>query len=84
MPAIRTIVKPPLSNTMTVRVPDEYRSYSLEVIIMPIMENDFNNVPHAPLDGERKSAKRKIGGFEKGFYMAPDFDAPLKEFAEYM
>ena len=28
--------------------------------------------------------ERKLGGFEKGFYMAPDFDAPLEEFAEYM
>ena len=28
--------------------------------------------------------ERKLGGFEKGFYMAPDFDEPLEEFAEYM
>ncbi len=27
---------------------------------------------------------RKIGGFEKGFRMAEDFDAPLQDFAEYM
>ena len=31
-----------------------------------------------------KPLKRKLGGFEKGFYMAPDFDAPLPDFAEYM
>ena len=28
--------------------------------------------------------ERKLGGFEKGFSMAPDFDEPLEDFAEYM
>lgn len=28
--------------------------------------------------------ERKLGGFEKDFYMAPDFDEPIEEFAEYM
>ncbi len=27
---------------------------------------------------------RPLGGFEKGFYMAPDFDEPLADFSEYM
>lgn len=27
---------------------------------------------------------RKLGGFEKDFYMAPDFDEPIEDFAEYM
>ena len=27
---------------------------------------------------------RKLGGYEKGFYMADDFDAPILDFAEYM
>ena len=31
-----------------------------------------------------KPVNRKLGGFEKGYYMAPDFDAPLPDFAEYM
>ena len=31
-----------------------------------------------------KPINRKLGGFEKGYYMAPDFDAPLPDFAEYM
>ncbi len=34
------------------------------------------DVPPAP-------AKRPLGGYEAGFYMAPDFDAPLDDFAEY-
>ena len=29
-------------------------------------------------------ARRRAGGLGGEFYMAPDFDAPLKEFAEYM
>ena len=32
----------------------------------------------------RRSVSRKLGGFEKGFSMSADFDAPLPEFAEYM
>lgn len=27
---------------------------------------------------------RQLGGFENGFYMAPDFDEPIADFAEYM
>ncbi len=34
--------------------------------------------------GRDKAMIRKLGGFEKGFYIAPDFDAPLDDFAEYM
>ena len=32
----------------------------------------------------RKRGGRTLGGFEEGFYMAPDFDAPLECFKEYM
>ena len=32
----------------------------------------------------RKTARRPLGGFEDGFYMAPDFDEPLECFKEYM
>ena len=28
--------------------------------------------------------ERKLGGFEKDFYIAPDFDEPIKDFEEYM
>ena len=31
-----------------------------------------------------KAKMRELGGFEKGFYIAPDFDEPLDDFAEYM
>ena len=32
----------------------------------------------------RKRGGRTLGGFEDGFHMAPDFDAPLECFKEYM
>ena len=32
----------------------------------------------------RNRAGRTLGGFEDGFSMAPDFDAPLECFKEYM
>ena len=32
----------------------------------------------------RKGVGRKLGGFEEGFQMSPDFDAPLESFKEYM
>ena len=36
--------------------------------------------------GERSEGlafSRKLGGYEKGYSMASDFDAPLADFAEY-
>lgn len=81
MPAIRTFARP-VNDTVTVHIPEEYRSYSLEVIVLPIMDGDFTFSSSSK--GEIKPVKRKLGGFEDGFYMAQDFDAPLEEFAEYM
>ena len=43
----------------------------------------FDN-KHADGQTQSKIINRKLGGFEKGFYIAPDFDAPLDDFAEYM
>lgn len=40
--------------------------------------------PIPPTLDEIKGKERKLGGFEKDFYMAPDFDEPLADFAEYM
>lgn len=45
---------------------------------LPIKENLSN--PEKPC----RFKGRKLGGFEKGFYMADDFDAPIPDFAEYM
>jgi len=38
----------------------------------------------ASVSQRRKRGGRTLGGFEDGFYMAPDFDAPLECFKEYM
>ena len=83
MPAIRTIMRP-VNDTVTISIPEEYRTCSLEVIVLPIMDGDFAVSQFPVQEVVNKSAKRKLGGFEEGFYMAPDFDAPLEEFAEYM
>ena len=32
----------------------------------------------------RKAGRRTLGGFEEGFYIAPDFNEPLECFKEYM
>ena len=84
MPVVRTIARPPQSDSVTVRIPEEYRAYSLEVIVLPIMDGDFDPVQSTHAKSAPAPAKRKLGGFERGFYMAPDFDEPLTEFAEYM
>lgn len=54
-------------------------------------ENDDGGIQETANDdspvlerGGDKAMMRKLGGFEKGFYIAPDFDAPLDDFAEYM
>ena len=39
MPAVRTITRPPLSDSVVVHIPKEYQSYSLEIIIVPV-ENE--------------------------------------------
>ena len=48
------------------------------------MEDDFAVSQVSIQEAANKPAKRKLGGFEEWFYMAPDFDAPLEEFPEYM
>ncbi len=43
------------------------------------------SIIHEALNQNRiKNVERRLGGFEQNFYMAPDFDEPLAEFAEYM
>ena len=43
-----------------------------------------NDDPQALEKVHGKGKMRELGGFEKGFYIAPDFDEPLDDFAEYM
>ena len=37
MPAVRTIARPPLSDSVMVHIPEDYRSYSLEIIVLPMV-----------------------------------------------
>ena len=39
MPAVRTIARPPFGDSVTVRIPEEYRSYSLEIVVFPVVES---------------------------------------------
>lgn len=70
MPVVRTIARPPLSDSVMVHIPKEYQSYSLEIIIVPVDAGE-----KVPFFG---ALKGKIK------YIAPDFDEPLEDFAEYM
>ena len=83
MPAIRTIMRS-VNDTVTISISEEYRTCSLEVIVLPIMDDDFAVSQFPIYAAANKPATRELGGFEEGFYRAPDFDAPLEEFAEYM
>ena len=83
MPAPRTIMRP-VNSTVTINIPEEYRTCSLEVIVLPIMEDDLAVSLFPIQDVVYRPAKCKLGGFEEEFYMAPDFDVPLEEYAEYM
>ena len=84
MPALRTIAKPPFGDSVSVSIPKEYRTCSLEIIVLPVSDDFFTSGPFSSRSDRPKPAKRELGGFEEGFYMAQDFDAPLEEFAEYM
>ena len=44
MPAIRTFAKPG-NDTVTVRIPKEYRSYSLEILVVPVFSQGSNPMP---------------------------------------
>ena len=45
MPAVRTITRPPLKDSVTVHIPEEYRSYSLEIVIIPVMDESRRPKP---------------------------------------
>ena len=63
MPAVRTIARPPLSDSVMVNIPKEYRSYSLEIIVLPMMHDDsaedaFANVVTDGSWSRKESAER--------------------------
>lgn len=82
MPAVRTITRA-VNNAVSVQIPEEYSAYSLEVIVLPILDDDCNRELHGLIPPRNRQAvfgalKNKIK------YIAPDFDEPLDDFAEYM
>lgn len=67
MPAVRTIARPPLSDSLTVHIPKEYQSYSLEIIIVPVENEaakrkyDFSDlVGRLEWQGDAVAEQRKI------------------------
>ena len=63
MPAVRTIARPPLSDSVMVNIPKEYRSYTLEIIVLPMMNDDsaedaFANVVTDESRSRKESAER--------------------------
>ena len=40
MPTLRTLAEPPLSDKVMVHIPEEYRKYSLEIFIVPVVARD--------------------------------------------
>ena len=68
----------------------QYRGELLAFIDFLIFRQN-NSIPakgavkgNASLSRRRRAAGRVLGGYEDGFYMAPDFDEPLECFKEYM
>ena len=47
MPAVRTIARPPLTDSVMVRTPEEYRSYSLEIIVLPMVGTMSDSMEYA-------------------------------------
>ena len=89
------VAPPPLSDSVMVRIPKEYQSHSLEIIIVPIADGatlrnhglPVSSQRAAPEDRDAPAAEKvPLFGALKGKinYIAPDFDEPLEDFAEYM
>jgi hypothetical protein len=72
MSTITAILEPNADGTLHLPVPDELKSGKVKVVATLEAANSLEaRVPF------------KVGCL-KGFWMAPDFDAPLEDFKEYM
>ena len=72
MSTVTAILEPEADGTLHLPVPEELKSRKVKVV--------------ATLEAIKpKQAKPRFkAGCLKGFWMAPDFDAPLEDFKEYM
>ena len=61
MPAVRTIARPPLSGSVSVRIPDEYRTCAVEIIVLPVFSQSPGEYEYFDFGGahrqEAKAAK---------------------------
>lgn len=70
MPPIQTIASP-YRDRISVAVPKEYRSYSFQVILVPLVPQD------APNPIRRSSTRRKKGTFVDALLACPKLDEEL-------
>ncbi len=49
-----------------------------------VLANGVSRKASSSAGQRRARVGRKLGGFEDGFYMSPDFDEPLESFKEFM
>lgn len=70
MSTITAILEPEADGTLHLPVPDELKAGKVKVV--------------AILEAANPIKPRRQAGCLKGFWIAPDFDAPLEEFREYM
>ena len=67
------------------QIAPEYQGVLLQFIdFLLVKQNEASSSGPAHTQKNVAKPKRRAGGLEGGFYMAPDFDEPLEDFAEYM
>ncbi len=67
------------------QIAPEYQGVLLQFIdFLLVKQNEASSSGTAHTQKKVAKPKRHAGGLEGGFYMAPDFDEPLEDFAEYM
>ena len=77
MPAIRTFARP-VNDSVTVHTLEEYRSYPLEIIVLPVTPGDapfFDESTHRKEEADRAYAylmAQDDGGIEPGWHFDRD------------
>jgi hypothetical protein len=67
------------------QIAPEYQGELLQFIdFLLVRQNEASSSGPANAQEQATKPKRRAGGLEGGFYMAPDFDEPLEDFADYM
>ena len=67
------------------QIAPEYQGELLQFIdLLLVRQNEASSFGSAHTHEKVAKPKRRAGGLEGAFYMAPDFDEPLEDFAGYM